>query len=295
MVRVIVFAGLLLGFTARSAYAAITLESFTATPANATIEIDWATGTEFNTAGFYVGRSTSVKGPFTHIPNNYTDDPSGFVLATGGIAPASYNLVDQNVQKGILYYYRLEEIDNQNHPTFYDPVTAGIDLVAATLTPTPTDTPKPHASVQILTPTPRASGLDPSSFVRSTPVPTDAPAQSPQPATQPPASPTASSDNSAINGSAPFEQPPVPPTASSTRAIQQSNVPQLAQLPPSAPSPASNAGTLVAMAPMVVGASDNTQAPASASADGGLLAVSFILALILLLGGLYALRRQTQR
>ncbi|HET7376861.1 MAG TPA: hypothetical protein VFK30_09145, partial [Anaerolineae bacterium] len=72
---------LLFSLLARSAYAAITLLYFRANIADPAIRLEWATATELDTSGFYIGRGQSVGGPFTHLPN--PDDPNGFVWHQG--------------------------------------------------------------------------------------------------------------------------------------------------------------------------------------------------------------------
>jgi hypothetical protein len=79
----------------------VELTSFSASTANGTVVLNWATATETNNSGFEVQRSTD-KISYSNI---------GFVNGYGTTAePKSYSFTDNTVNSGA-YYYRLKQID----------------------------------------------------------------------------------------------------------------------------------------------------------------------------------------
>lgn len=72
------------------------------------IRITWVTETEFDTAGFNIYRSTDPNGEFVQI--NPQLIPSQADPASG----ASYEYVDDNVEPGQTYYYKLEDVEYTN-------------------------------------------------------------------------------------------------------------------------------------------------------------------------------------
>jgi hypothetical protein len=303
-------ATLLISLLARSAYAAITLLYFQARAADPVIVIEWATGTELDTSGFYIGRSQSVDGPFTHLPS--PDNPNGFIVHQGdGPIGAEYVLTDTTAQRGVVYYYRLEEIDIHSAVSIYGPTAAGLGVVLPTSTPTatstatrtstptatstatakatakPTSTPEPDSPI-VFTPTPQASGLDPSVFVLITPAPVDNPPPAPlanSPATSVPDNPAPNQNN---NSAAPV-LPPSAPTAVHTVA-QNNSIPPVANLPLVAPN--TDFVTRSAVAPMVITAPDSAPDTTQPASNGSLLGVLAFVVLLLGFGSVYAIQRR---
>jgi hypothetical protein len=112
-----------------TASAAIDLVSFTATPGEGQVLLAWETATEFDNAGFFIVRSESETGIFIRI--------SPFIPAEGdGVTGAEYEFIDLDVTSGVLYYYKLEAVGNDQFSEFYGPVSA----ILPTPTPTPTAT-----------------------------------------------------------------------------------------------------------------------------------------------------------
>jgi hypothetical protein len=72
------------------------------------IRIEWQTETELNTAGFNVYRSTSAAGEFERLNSQLIPSQGG--PATGG----AYTFVDEQVEAGQTYYYRLEDVEMDN-------------------------------------------------------------------------------------------------------------------------------------------------------------------------------------
>jgi hypothetical protein len=71
----------------------------------AKIVINWKTASEVDTAGFNIYRSENPDGPFARL-NQRLVPASGDPLIGG-----DYSYVDQSVDAGKLYYYRLEDVD----------------------------------------------------------------------------------------------------------------------------------------------------------------------------------------
>ena len=104
-----------------AAYASVTLTSFAAEPDGNTVYVSWETAAEIDTAGFYVDRSLRATDSYTHV--------SGFVPSEGNsLTGAFYDFTDQNVQAGVIYYYKLEVVNTDNSVNFYGPVSATLQL-----------------------------------------------------------------------------------------------------------------------------------------------------------------------
>ncbi len=97
---------------------AVELMSFSATGADATVDLAWRTGSELNNLGFHLHRSLSEGGPWTRIT------PS--LIPGLGSSPegASYSFRDTGLTNGVRYFYRLEDIDSEQGSTFHGPVSA---------------------------------------------------------------------------------------------------------------------------------------------------------------------------
>ncbi len=81
----------------------VELLSFSASPKENTIVLNWATATEINNRGFEVERSTNSRNGFIRI---------AWVEGAGNtVERIDYNLIDENIRGGIDYYYRLRQID----------------------------------------------------------------------------------------------------------------------------------------------------------------------------------------
>jgi len=123
----------------KSALAAVTLASFTATGGDGQVLLEWETASEINNIGFNLWRSTSETGNYGQI-NDWLI-PS---KALGSVVGAYYSYVDSDVINGTTYYYKLENVDAGGSSEFYGPITAtpgGQPTATDTPTPTPTNTP----------------------------------------------------------------------------------------------------------------------------------------------------------
>ena len=72
----------------------------------APVQIEWTTETEINTAGFNIYRGEASDGPFDVKVNDQLI-PGSLDPLTGG----KYSYADKAVQFGRLYYYQLEEVE----------------------------------------------------------------------------------------------------------------------------------------------------------------------------------------
>ncbi len=116
--------------------AAVELLSFTATPGVGQVLLEWETAAEYSNDGFFVVRSESETGEYIRI--------SPFIPSRGDdFTGANYEYTDQNVSYGVLYYYKLEAIADDQPVGLYGPITAILlpPTSTATSTRTPTQTP----------------------------------------------------------------------------------------------------------------------------------------------------------
>jgi hypothetical protein len=88
------------------------------------IRIEWATATEYNTAGFNLYRSQAVDGEYQQI--NETLIPSNVDPALGG----QYLYLDREVTAGQSYYYVLEDVEYDNTRQRHPPITGQATAVA---------------------------------------------------------------------------------------------------------------------------------------------------------------------
>lgn len=166
---------------------AITLLYFEGTGMDNAILLEWATATEFNTAGFTVHRANSNNGTYV--------EQIGFIQAEGsGIEGAEYEATDNvNVVNGQTYWYKLMEIETSGAQNPSDPisVTAGEPTPTPTATQTPTALPTSQNSQPTATATPSRTPT-----VTRTPqaTPTATPTNTPNP--QQPTSTTQSNSQS---------------------------------------------------------------------------------------------------
>lgn len=94
------------------------------------ILLTWTTGQELDNSGFNIERSTDG--------NNFTE--IGKVQGAGTTANRTdYSYTDRNVQPGITYYYRLRQVDMNNHNRLSDVRKAKIDQsgIAVRVAPNP--------------------------------------------------------------------------------------------------------------------------------------------------------------
>ena len=129
--RITLFAILALFIIPISVYAAVTLKYFRVGQATASsVQLEWETATEIDTAAFILSRSDARDGKYQTLET---------IPAEGdAVTGKHYQYVDANVQPGMTYWYKLEEQDvNGAISLATDPIS--VNLAAdAQLTPTPT-------------------------------------------------------------------------------------------------------------------------------------------------------------
>lgn len=162
-----------------AALASVSLSSFDAFPEANRIVLHWETESEVDTLGFNIWRGTQCNAAAAARVN-----PS-LIPATGqGAIGSSYDHADTDVEQGVLYDYRIEDVDNAGQATCHQeyPVQARLidDNFIVTVTPNtdpsegptsttaPTSTPAPTGT-PALTNTPQPTGADSSATVPASP------------------------------------------------------------------------------------------------------------------------------
>ena len=95
---------------------AVELRSFTAMMRPAGVVLEWTTGVEIGSWGFFVWRSEKSDLSQGRRMGN------GMIPATGGSGGAFYQFVDQEARSNQLYWYWLEEIEIDGDRHFYGPI-----------------------------------------------------------------------------------------------------------------------------------------------------------------------------
>ncbi|MBN2391192.1 MAG: hypothetical protein JXR84_10730, partial [Anaerolineae bacterium] len=106
---------------------AIKLAAFEATPQDNGILVTWETAMELDNVGFNLYRSTAAAGPYTKL--NATLIPPQF---PGEVMGGYYEWLDTDVEPGVVYYYKLEDLDVKGVSTLHGPIsTAGVTVPTA--------------------------------------------------------------------------------------------------------------------------------------------------------------------
>lgn len=127
--------GALIPFTAESCVIAfqvplsVDLVGFAAAPQDAGIMLTWSTVSELHNAGFNLYRSESEEGPWTRL--NPALIPS---QAPGSSVGATYSWTDEQIARGVRYFYVLEDVDQYGNATRHDPVSAMLAAPTAVVT-----------------------------------------------------------------------------------------------------------------------------------------------------------------
>ncbi len=106
-------------FTAGGNPTAVTLAHFEATPQEGAIRLSWQTATELYHQGFNLYRSTALEGDYILL-----NDALIRAKNPGNMLGASYDWVDSQVQPGVTYYYKLEDVELSGGRTLHGPVSA---------------------------------------------------------------------------------------------------------------------------------------------------------------------------
>ena len=272
------------------------------------VRLEWETGTEFDTAGFWIERANQQSGPYTRMM-----DTVGFIPATGdGIFGAEYEALDDTAVLGLTYWYRLIEVEldgSENIPVAPIAVTAGPTTPTPTPTRTPTHTPTPTrtptatatatnlpgqtatatpTSTATATPTqtamPTAAATGPGQVVATATVTPARPLATATPGAASPGSPTATvaagntgpvgNVTAAPGGTAPVDSSPTPASTAPVGAGEASESPAGAAAERAAGEGAAVAGAesvtqAGAISPGETGATGAQPAPAAVAADVG--------------------------
>jgi hypothetical protein len=81
---------------------------------NPSIQVEWNTATELETAGFNLYRSPAIDGEFERINNKLIPGEGS------GVTGAAYTFDDKEVTAGQTYYYLLEEVELDASTTRYE-------------------------------------------------------------------------------------------------------------------------------------------------------------------------------
>jgi hypothetical protein len=98
---------------------AVDLLSFAATQEAGAVLVTWETATEVDNVGFNLLRSTSADGVYVQL--NDTLIPS---QSPGAVSGATYTWLDEAVQPGTVYYYKLEAIEVGGASTMHGPTSS---------------------------------------------------------------------------------------------------------------------------------------------------------------------------
>ena len=96
----------------------IELASFTATPFDRLVVLEWVTASEIDNAGFNLYRAEGENGEYVKL--NAALIPADGSPTEGAV----YQFMDEDVQNRVTYYYKLEDIDIYGKSTLHGPVSA---------------------------------------------------------------------------------------------------------------------------------------------------------------------------
>lgn len=134
-----------------SVRANVVMNYFKASIQTAGIFLEWETSSESNNIGFYILRSTKLDQDYSRIDVFFLSDS----VSGEGVY---YSYLDDQVNPGTIYYYKLEVIDLDGSKDYYGPVAAGILAQTPTSTVTATSSSTPTRILYSLTRTPTPIG-----------------------------------------------------------------------------------------------------------------------------------------
>ncbi|MBN1976354.1 MAG: hypothetical protein JW918_03035, partial [Anaerolineae bacterium] len=97
---------------------AVALASFSATPQGSGVLLRWETAMEIDNVGFNLYRAPSPEGSWERL--NESLIPS---QAPGSVFGATYTWFDEDVEAGITYYYKLEDVEVGGGHAFHGPIS----------------------------------------------------------------------------------------------------------------------------------------------------------------------------
>jgi hypothetical protein len=95
----------------------VTLLEFSGESVEATVRLDWKTNLEMNTAGFNILRSLNENSGYRNI-NDELIEPG----------KTEYSLIDNNVESGRVYFYKLSAVSNNGLSTEFEPIEIEVKL-----------------------------------------------------------------------------------------------------------------------------------------------------------------------
>lgn len=130
--RIAIIWVVLLVWNTQPALAGALIVYFSATPQDGQVLLEWETASEISIDGFYINRSLTQNGDYTRV--------STLILDEGGSqAGAIYQFYDTGVTNGVVYWYLLEVV-NQDQSTEYFTPAISVMPISQTRTVTPTGT-----------------------------------------------------------------------------------------------------------------------------------------------------------
>ncbi len=100
---------------------AVKLAAFDATPQGQAVLITWETASELDNVGFNLYRSETADGAYVRL--NATLIPP---QNPGSVMGGYYEWLDADAQPGVVYFYKLEDIDIQGVSAFHGPISAAV-------------------------------------------------------------------------------------------------------------------------------------------------------------------------
>ncbi len=97
---------------------AVKLMSFAALPGDASVLLQWRTGSELSNLGFHVYRAASENGPWTRLTSSLIPGLGSSAVGQG------YSFRDAGLVNGTRYFFRLDDVDASSKTTSHGPVSA---------------------------------------------------------------------------------------------------------------------------------------------------------------------------
>lgn len=116
-----------LSFVITDTYVPVELSSFTATPREGGVRLEWTTQSESENLGFHIYRSDSEQTGYHPITME--------LIPGAGTSPTvhSYKYLDRSVVDGSTYYYRLVDISTDGIETYHGPLKVAVPSPGAVL------------------------------------------------------------------------------------------------------------------------------------------------------------------
>jgi len=102
----------------------VELTSFAATVGNGQISLKWSTASELNVLGFVIQRSIEKDGTYQEIESYKNNDN---LRGSGNSSQMrDYQVIDENVQEGQTFWYKLIELDIDGSQSEFGPIAASL-------------------------------------------------------------------------------------------------------------------------------------------------------------------------